>query len=143
MLSLYSVKQKDLFSGQKKLPVTEIKPKTLNFSNGCPVITDKYLDYRKIGNLDGRYAISVGQNIEKQTAGEMLEALSYNPVGFDMEKLGLVYSISTDMELSDIADFTGFSPSYFSRIFKQITGSNFVEYMVKKYPDYKITWKNT
>lgn len=81
----------DKKSGKKKLPVTEIKPKTLNFSNGCPVITDKYLDYRKIGNLDGRYAISVGQNIEKQTAGEMLEALSYNPVGFDMEKLGLVY----------------------------------------------------
>jgi AraC-like DNA-binding protein len=37
---------------------------------------------------------------------------------------------SEDLSLNDVASMAGFSPNYFSRMFKETTGYNFVEYLM-------------
>ncbi|MBO4389638.1 MAG: helix-turn-helix transcriptional regulator [Lachnospiraceae bacterium] len=54
-----------------------------------------------------------------QTAGKIQEACVY-----------ITMHLEDDISLDQISEHAGFSPSYFSRVFKQITNQNFVEYLL-------------
>lgn len=86
------VKHFDKNSGKKNLSCEEIKVETLKSSlNNKFTFVTKYQDFRKVNELDSRYVISVGEQIERQTTLDLAKTLSYNPVGFDLNKLGYMY----------------------------------------------------
>ena len=63
---------------------------------------------------------------------------AYTPDSINSESLykiqkSCVYinkNCNQDLSLNDVASMAGFSPNYFSRMFKETTGYNFVEYLM-------------
>ena len=68
------------------------------------------------------------------------EALESEPLNMDVEKETTVIGnakeyinncYSREIGLDDVAEFVQLSPAYFSRLFKQETGENFIDYLIK------------
>lgn len=58
-----------------------------------------------------------------------LEGLSLSPVGKGVEYMKI--KLNRDISLQEVADYVGMSPSYFSVLFKQEKGCNFVDFLVR------------
>lgn len=58
-----------------------------------------------------------------------LEGLSLSPVGKGVEYMKI--KLDRDISLQEVADYVGMSPSYFSVLFKQEKGCNFVDFLVR------------
>lgn len=64
-------------------------------------------------------AASISASSPAQTATKIWEACQY-----------INNNLENDITLQSISDYFGFSTSYFSRTFKQVTGRNFVDYLM-------------
>ncbi|WP_227014044.1 helix-turn-helix domain-containing protein [Paenibacillus psychroresistens] len=73
----------------------------------------------------------------KAKTKELLESiLSYARLGhIDMSPITksveyIQSNIHKDISLLEVADYVGMSPSYFSKLFKQVQGNNFIDFMI-------------
>ena len=90
-------------------------------------IYDSLLDIQKDTNLETSSSISTLLNIIK------------NPPEVTDDEVGVIARskeyinncFNKDICLNDVAEFVFLSPAYFSRLFKQETGENFIDYLIK------------
>lgn len=74
--------------------------------------------YRLLRDIPGRTGVSVMQNRRRSMLSDFQGVLSF-----------LEDHYSDSISLEDAAEMMNFSPSHFSRLFKQLTGTGFVRYL--------------
>ncbi len=118
---------------RNKLPLSDVFGEKRNLFSELKDLDELRSIHHWLESICLTAAESIAQNNARQANRNIRRILEY-----------IDQHLQEDISLNDISDWIGLSPSYISRLFKEITGRNFVEYLsISRVEQAKLLLQNT